>query len=53
MNRYYVHFNGHSWFVKEEDFFVAQGGLKESWGKSWNLIYADSIEHARLKAAQK
>lgn len=50
MKRYYVHFNGHSWFVKEEDFFIIQGGLEESWGKAWRLICADSIEDARSRA---
>lgn len=45
-----VHMNaGRSVFVKEYDFFVSQGGLTQEWGKSWQQVYADSIEHARLK----
>lgn len=51
MNKYYVHFNGAAWFVKEAEFFESQGGLTEAWGKGWKQIYADSIEHGRLKAA--
>ena len=50
MHKYYVHFNGAVWFVKEAEFFESKGGLTEPWGKAWKPIYADSIEHARLKA---
>lgn len=50
MNKYYVMFNGAAWFVKEAVFFESQGGLTEDWGKAWEPIYADSIEHARDKA---
>lgn len=48
--KYYVHFNGAAWFVKEAKFFEKQGGLREPWGKAWESIEADSIEHARCKA---
>lgn len=47
---HYVHFNGAAYFVKEADFFIAQGGLKDSWGKAWKPINAESIEDAREKA---
>lgn len=50
MNQYYVVFNGGAWIVKEAKFFVSQGGLTQEWGKAWKPIYADSLEHARLKA---
>lgn len=36
-------------YVKERDFFISQKGDKEEWGKTWKLIEADSIEHARCK----
>ncbi len=51
MNKYYVMHNGAAWFVKESGFFAEQGGHTEIWGKNWRPIWADSIEHARLKAA--
>jgi hypothetical protein len=50
---YYVTFNGASWFVKEAGFFKQQGGLTEPWGQRWKLIRADSIEDARIKAAER
>lgn len=34
-------------FVKEAAFFEEQGGLTDSWGKSWTKVRAVSIEHAR------
>ena len=34
-------------FVKDFDFFVSQGGLRESWGKRWRFVAANSVEHAR------
>lgn len=34
-------------FVKEKDFFISQGGDKESWGKDWIEVSAESIEDAR------
>lgn len=34
-------------FVKEANYFRENGGLIKEWGKSWELIQADSIEHAR------
>lgn len=37
-------------YVKEGDFFRAQGGLTKSWGRSWIGIDAISINDARLKA---
>ena len=47
---YYVHWNGAVWFVKEGEFFKAQGGLEKPWGKAWTPIMATSIEDARMKA---
>lgn len=48
--RFMVYFDGHKWNVKEENFFIAQGGRKQQWGKEWHLIEAEGTEHARLKA---
>ena len=59
MNDYYVLINQYDlpWprhgevsrtvYVKEGNFFVQQGGLREAWGASWIKVQADSIEHAR------
>lgn len=48
MKNYYVHINsGNSVFVKEESFFIHQGGLTQLWGKAWRKINAESIEEAR------
>lgn len=50
MRRYYVLNKGNGIiFVKEGDFFESQGGLQSKWGKNWEIIWADSIEHARDK----
>lgn len=47
-NNYYVHINsGNSAFVKDEAYFIEQGGLTEPWGKHWKLIRAEDIEDAR------
>jgi NTP pyrophosphatase (non-canonical NTP hydrolase) len=47
--QYMVHANRASGavFVKEKEFFISQGGDKESWGKEWTEVSATSIEHAR------
>lgn len=50
MNKYYAHYNGHSWFIKEAAFFEEQGGLTKPWGRNWKPIWADSLEQARTKA---
>lgn len=34
-------------FVKDLKYFRSQGGFKDSWGRNWKPIVADSIEHAR------
>lgn len=34
-------------YVKDGDYFIQQGGLKEEWGKNWIRVYANSIDHAR------
>lgn len=39
-----------STFVKEYDFFVSQGGLKEAWGKHWKIIEAPDMQGARMIA---
>lgn len=40
--------------IKEADFFIRQGGLKEEWGRSWEPIEdAMSIGDARRKFAAK
>lgn len=40
--------------IKEADFFVEQGGLKEDWGKKWEPIEdAASIGDARRMMATK
>jgi hypothetical protein len=48
MERYFVLIEDWAVYVKEGDFFESQGGLKEDWGKDWQCVYADGIEHARL-----
>lgn len=53
MYRYFVVYNGAAWMVKEGAFFESQGGLVDDWGKNWKPVWADSIEHARDKAALK
>lgn len=52
MNRYYVHHNGYSWYVKEEQLFIQQGGKTEPWGLAWKAIDATSIEDARRRATE-
>jgi hypothetical protein len=39
-------------FVKEADFFVSQGGLRDSWGQHWLKVEADSINDARRKCEE-
>lgn len=39
-------------FVKDFDFFVSQGGLRDAWGKRWRFIAATSVEHARRVGCQ-
>lgn len=50
MKKYYVHHNGHSWFVKSEELFLQQRGNTEKWGENWKPITAISTEDARIKA---
>lgn len=50
MIEHYVHWNGSAWFVKVGYFFREQGGLEAAWGRHWQQLYADTIEHARDKA---
>lgn len=51
LSLFYVHWNGAAWFVKEGDYFKAQGGLTAKWGKAWKPVQAMSCEHARALAA--
>ncbi len=46
--RYRILVNSAAVYVKEEEFWESQGGRTEPWGKDWELVYADGIEHARL-----
>lgn len=39
-------------YVKDWDFFVSEGGLKEKWGKRWIEVEAESIEDARRKGKE-
>jgi hypothetical protein len=47
MNLYYILVKPWAVYVKGAEFFESQGGHDEPWGKNWQLIEADSIEHAR------
>lgn len=53
LKKYYVHFNGSAWFVKEAEFFKKQGGHRLPWGRGWMPIMAESIEDARIRAPQE
>jgi hypothetical protein len=37
-------------YVKGGEFFRAQRGLTDEWGKAWTPIFAESLNDARLKA---
>lgn len=52
MQKFYVHYNGSAWFVKEASFFEQQGGLTETWGQAWQPIMASSVEDARSRASK-
>lgn len=47
--QYYILIKPSAVYVKEAAFFRSQNGHKETWGKGWQLVDADSIEHARTK----
>lgn len=49
MSAYYILVNAAGVYTKEGDFFLKQGGLKEEWGKTWELIDAASLYEARNK----
>lgn len=40
-------------FVKELDFFRAQGGFTQEWGRSWIPVVARSVEEARETRARQ
>lgn len=44
---YYILIEPWAVYVKEANFFKAQGGLMQPWGKKWEPACADSIEDAR------
>ena len=50
--KYYVLVEPWAVYVKEADFFVAQGGLTAEWGKRWKLLEAPSMEFARRIAKE-
>ena len=50
IKNFYVHHNGHSWFVKTEEMFLQQGGDKNAWGSSWRKVNAYNVAHARATA---
>ena len=50
---YYVLIEPWAIYVKDAEFFVAQRGLVEEWAKRWELVKAESIEHARFLGASK
>lgn len=47
MTGYYILVEPWAVFVKEESFFISQGGLTQDWGKRWKRVEADGIEAAR------
>jgi hypothetical protein len=49
---HFVSSNGAAVFVKEASFFRSQGGLKETWGKTWVPVIARSIGDARRQGSQ-
>lgn len=49
MATYYVSPTASNVGVKEGDFFVSQGGLKEPWGKHWQKVEACCLYDARRK----
>lgn len=51
LEKFAISTNGHgsAVYVKEWQFFVEQGGLREPWGKNWLLIEAESIDDARKR----
>lgn len=50
MSEYFVLVQGNTVYVKEGQFFRAQGGTTADWGKAWRAIDANSVEDARRKA---
>ncbi len=39
-------------YVKDLDFFHEQGGFREPWGKHWEPVVANNIEHARERGCK-
>jgi len=44
---------GGSTFVKEFQFYVDQGGLRQAWGKSWIIVHANDMDGARVEAIRR
>lgn len=44
---------GTSTFVKEFQFFIDQGGLRQPWGKSWLIVHAEDMDGARVEAIRR
>jgi hypothetical protein len=40
-------------FVKEFQFFIDQGGLRQPWGKNWVVVHADDMDDARVEAIRR
>lgn len=47
---YVVVNSGNAVFAKDGDFFVAQGGLTDDWGKNWVKVFAESNQASRIQA---
>lgn len=47
MAEFYILIKPRAVYVKEGEFFRSQNGHRETWGKGWKCVEADSIEHAR------
>lgn len=44
---------GGSTFVKEFQFYIDQGGLRQAWGKNWIIVHADDMDGARVEAIRR
>ncbi len=53
MAKYYILVKPWAVYVKEGEFFEAQGGLKSDWGRAWQPVDAESIVEARSIGEQK
>ena len=44
---YYILIKPWAVYVKDGQFFIDQGGLKNDWGKNWVPVWANSFDEAR------